>query len=364
MLISIGVFAVTFAFCFGLSLLFVRSGRNRANQIITGSGTRPLLFGPLTNALAGVLKGNEKQREKLQTFLRHAGHYHRSALTEFMALRNALVVGWALLVTATIVVATEPGDGAMLILLLVGGIGGILLYSLPRLILEAMAKKRLQKIEESLPDALDMITMCMSGGLPLQMSMTRVGSELERTHRDLAFELKVIGRQMEAGSLEGALKNFSGRIDTPEVQSLAAIIGQTEQQGSSVSLAFQDFADNVRLARRQTADEKGNKTALKLLFPLVFCLAPPVYMMLLMPAAIEMSQFIKRETAPGGALSADPETVGELLDGNDVFGTSDSVGDLMDEITSERTRRARQRQIERQQQGRRPQNSGTSALNL
>ena len=90
------------------------------------------------------------------------------------------------------------------------------------------------------------------------------------------------------------------KIDTPEVQSLAAIIGQTEQQGSSVALAFQDFADNVRLARRQTADERGNKTALKLLFPLVFCLAPPVYMMLLMPAAIEMSQFIKREAQPGG----------------------------------------------------------------
>lgn len=362
MLIPVGVFAVTFVFCFGLSLLFVRSGRNRGSQILTGSGARPLIFGSLTHALAGVLKGNEKQREKLQTFLRHAGHYHRSALAEFMALRNALVIGWAFLITLTIVAATEPGDRGMLILLLVGGIGGILLYSLPRLVLETMAKRRLQRIEESLPDALDMITMCMSGGLPLQMSMTRVGGELEKTHRDLSFELKVIGRQMEAGSLEGALKNFAGRIDTPEVQSLAAIIGQTEQQGSSVALAFQEFADNVRLARRQTADEKGNKTALKLLFPLVFCLAPPVYMMLLMPAAIEMSQFIQRETQPGGALSADPETVGEVLEGNDVFGAQEGVGDMLDEIASERTRRARQRAIERQRRGQ--ENVGTSALGL
>ena len=257
------------------------------------------------------MPSNPKTQEKLVTFLRHAGHYHRAALQEFTALRNALILGWMFVTLTLIVVATQPGDQRMVVLLLIGGIGALLLYSLPRLILETMAKHRLQRIEESLPDALDMITMCMSGGLPLQMSMQRVSGEIEPIHRDLAFELKVIGRQMEAGSLEGALKQFAGRIDTPEVQSLAAIIGQTEQQGASVALAFQDFADNVRLTRRQNADEQGNKTALKLLFPLVFCLAPPVYMMLLMPAAIEMSQFVKRETQPGGALSADPDTVAE-----------------------------------------------------
>ena len=88
------------------------------------------------------------------------------------------------------------------------------------------------------------------------------------------------------------------------------------------------------------------------LFPLVFCLAPPVYMMLLMPAAIEMSRFIKNETQPGVALSADPDTITEVLDGNDLFGSTDSVSDLMDEVTSERTQRARQRQIDRQRQQR------------
>lgn len=127
-----------------------------------------------------------------------------------------------------------------------------------------------------------------------------------------------------------------------------------------MALAFQDFADNVRLTRRQNADEQGNKTALKLLFPLVFCLAPPVYMMLLMPAAIEMSQFVKRETQPGGALSADPDTVAEALEGNDVFGATENASSVLDEVASERTRAARQRAIQRQ----RNRNSSVPALNV
>jgi hypothetical protein len=156
---------------------------------------------------------------------------------------------------------------------------------------------------------------------------------------------------MEAGSLEGAIKQFAGRIDTQESQSLAAMIGQTEQHGSSVALAFQEFADNVRLARRQRADEQGNKTALKLLFPLVFCLAPPVYMLLLMPAAIEMSRFIQKETQPGGALSANPQNVAEALDGNDVFGANENVSGLMEQIGSDpRSQAARIREIRQRQE--------------
>ena len=359
MLIPLAAFAVTAAVCFGLSMLFIRSGRNR-DRIITGSGPRSLIFGPLTPGLAGIMPRTGKTQEKLATFLRHAGHYHRSALQEFNALRCVLLLGWTFLILALMVATTQPGDSGMLLWLIVGGIGAMLLYSLPRLILETMAKNRQQRIEESLPDALDMITMCMSGGLPLQMSMQRVSEEIEPIHRDLAFELKVIGRQMEAGSLENSLKQFAARVDTPDVQSLAAIIGQSEHQGASAALAFQDFADNVRLTRRQRADEQGNKTALKLLFPLVFCLAPPVYMMLLMPAAIEMSQFVKRETQPGGALSADPETVGQVLEGNDLFGANESTSDLMDEISSERTQRA----LERQRQRQRNQNTPPPGLNV
>jgi len=158
-----------------------------------------------------------------------------------------------------------------------------------------------------------MATMCMSGGMPLQSALVRVSDEMQSIHPDLAFELRVVGRQMEAASLDKAVSQFAARIEAPEVQSLAAILGQTERQGAGVAAAFELFADNVRLNRRQRAEEAGNKTAIKLLFPLVFCLAPPVYLMLLAPAAMELTDFVRRERQPGGALSASAESVAPLL---------------------------------------------------
>ena len=76
-----------------------------------------------------------------------------------------------------------------------------------------------------------------------------------------------------------------------------------EHLGGNVSSAFRDFADSIRRTRRQSAEERGNKASVKLLFPVVFCLAPPIYILLLGPAALELKQFVQRENRPGGALS-------------------------------------------------------------
>jgi tight adherence protein C len=299
--------------CCAVMIRLIRAGRNRDDDGGTRGMRRPLLFGSLTAALAGILPCSAPTRAKLTRFLHHAGHYHRHALAEFLALRNTLVVGWVLLAATALVVITDPGDGQALPIGLGGLIVAILLYTLPRLFLEVIGNNRVRRIEESLPDALDMATMCMSGGVPLQSALVRVSDEMQSIHPDLAFELRVVGRQMEAGSLDMAVRQFAARIDAPEVQSLAAILGQTERQGSGVASAFELFADNVRQNRRQRSEEAGNKTAVKLLFPLVFCLAPPVFLMLLAPAAVELTDFVRRERQPGGALSASAESVRPLL---------------------------------------------------
>jgi len=326
MLIPAAVFLVVSMVFFAGALIILRSGQNREDRGLGDSMRRPPMFGPLTETLAGAIPSSGIAKERLSRFLGHAGRYQRSALTEYLALRNALVIGWILLVVTFVLVATEPGDGWLPRAAIVGVIGTMVFYAVPRLMLEAMAKSRLQRIEGDLPDALDMITMCMTGGLPLPVAVSRVSEELGSSHADLAFELRIVGRHMEAGSLDGALRRFAKRIDTPEVQSLAAIIGQTEIHGASVGTAFHDFADNVRTSRRQRADELGNKTALKLLFPLVFCLAPPVYMLLLAPAAIELKTFVEREREAGGVLSVAPDNF------NDVFEGRITIGDTIEDF--------------------------------
>lgn len=312
MLLAVIAFLLIFALCFGTLMLFVRGGRNREYDVAGPQGRRGLIFGPLTHALAGVLPIRADTRHTLARFLRQAGHYHAQALAEFLSLRNALVIGSLLLVVVAIVVLTNPGEAGMYQIAVGGAIVVGLLYALPRLGLESMAKNRTRRIEESLPDAMDMITMCTSAGLPLQHAIAKVSTELQSSHPDLSFELRIVGRQTEAGSLTSAIQQFAKRIDVPEIHSVSAMVWQAEQQGSSVAGAFHAFADQVRLKRRQRAEESTNKAAFKLLLPLVFCLAPAVYLLLLSPAVLDLMDFFRREKQPGGALSGSVQNVQTL----------------------------------------------------
>ena len=230
-----------------------------------------------------------------------------------MALRNALVVGCVLLTATLLAAIPTPAFGPTVTILGVGLGVTVLLFSLPTLILRNMAESRVQRIRYSLPDAVDMITMCMSGGLPLHHSLARVSQELDSIHPDLACELKIIGRHLEVGSLDGALTKFAGRLDVAEVRSLTVLVGQTEKQGGSVAGAFEEFSDNVRRTQRQRAEEHGSKVVVKMLFPLVFCLAPPVYLLLLAPAVMELRSFMIQENRPGGILTPDTTSPDQAL---------------------------------------------------
>ncbi len=305
LLLVLLAFVLISSACFGILTLFIRGGRNRSDDVPAPGGRRGLVFGPLTPALAGVLPAGTQFRAECTRFLRQAGHYHAQALAEFLSLRNALVVGAVLWIATTIVVVTEPGDALTVPLVIGGAIVVALLYAVPRLVLESMAKARTRRIEESLPDAMDMISMCVSAGLPLPHAISRVSEELQSSHPDLAFELRIVGRQTEAGSLTSSIQHFAKRLDIPEIHSVAAMVYQAEHQGASVAGAFQAFSDQVRLHRRQRAEEAGNKQAFKMLFPIVFCLAPAVFLVLLGPAVMEMREFLRRERQPGGALSLD-----------------------------------------------------------
>lgn len=308
-----GLFLIAFilitAVCFGVLSLFVTSRANRDDEVRTVQGPRPLIFGSLTHALAGILSVSAENRERLAKFLRQAGHYHAHALTEFLALRNALLLGTLLLVVVAIVVFTEPGEPAMFEWIGGGVILMILVYALPRLVLEMRATNRVRRIEGALPDALDMVTMCTSAGLPLQNALARVSDEMHTTHPDLAQELRLVERQAGAGSLNSAMQHFAKRIDIPELHSVSSMMWQAENQGASVSTAFHAFADQVRLTRRQRAEQAGNRAAFQMLFPLVLCLAPAVYIVLIGPAIMDLRDFFRRETQAGGLLRSTQQNI-------------------------------------------------------
>jgi len=299
-LLIMGTFFGTSLVVFLLGRMLIGGGRNQAEEI---GSRRRLILGGLTEPMAGILPVSTSKAQKLKKELVRAGYYHRKALEEYLAFRNAAMVCWLLFVATALVTAVEPGSQEANKLLMLGGGVLLLIYSVPRVILSSQASARTRRIHHALPDALDMITMTVSGGVPLQRALKRVGQELSHTHRDLACELTIIHHQADAGSLEQALNSFASRVDVPEVTALAALVRHAERLGGNVAAAFREFADSVRRTRRQRAEEQGNKASVKLLFPVVLCLAPPIYILLLGPATLELKNFMNRENMPGGVLA-------------------------------------------------------------
>ena len=195
------------------------------------------LFGRLTPVLAALLPESEGRREEIKAELQTAGYYGPHAWQNLAAVRYLgimlplLAMGAALLGTPR---RFEPLVLTLLVLLPLFG------WAVPRLVVRRRAADRLWRIEQAMPDMLDMLNMCVSQGLTVGESLRRVARELRPVHPDLATELGIVCEQAELGTFRQALENFSRRIDSPEVHSFTSLLVQTEQIGTSVSQSLSE----------------------------------------------------------------------------------------------------------------------------
>lgn len=274
------------------------------SQQTTTVQPRTPVFGPIGVILAWLPPCTGQSATALRKELQQAGHYHRHAFVDFLSIRNVLVIG-VLLLTAAIAnaAAIHAARDPRWVVYFLGAMVAMVLFSAPRLWLQAKARGRVKRIQQSVPDALDMITMCMSGGLSLLQALERVRAELKFSHPDLAVELAIVQRHAEAYTLEHAMGRFAARMDTPEVSSLSNVVSQTERLGANVGAALLEFSEDIRRAFRQRAEERGNRVSVKMLLPVALCLAPPVYILLLAPALLELRSFVTEENRPGGVLA-------------------------------------------------------------
>ncbi len=286
------------------------AGRKRVRHIsdIYRPGMRQTP-GKLRRAFAGLLPTSESGLDRLEQELKRAGYYASFAAIEFLATRNLIVVGLAIFGGAA-AVASDPTTAIPKLTLIATACSATFAYVIPRLILKIQARQRLGRIETGLPDALDMVRMCLTGGLPLRNALERVAQEVEFFHPDLAVELEVVRRHAEADTMPKALREFARRLNTPDVNALATLVSQTERLGTHVAVAVTEFADSVRRQQRQRAEERASKTSIRMLFPVIFCLAPPVFILLLGPPVLQLKNFLKDAHGTGGVLN--PETYSEL----------------------------------------------------
>ena len=161
-------------------------------------------------------------------------------------------------------------------------------YMLPGLVLEYLIKKQKRRIENGLPDALDLMIVCVEAGCSLDQAILKTSVELEISHPELAAELTMITTEVRAGKprLE-AFKNFAARTRVDDVRALVAMLVQTDRFGTSIAQALRTHAETSRTKRRQRAEERAAKIGVKLVFPLVFFLFPAFYVVTLGPAIIQ-----------------------------------------------------------------------------
>lgn len=232
-----------------------------------------------------------EKREKLRNRVIQAGLYRPTATAVFVAIRIFLLaapMGLGLLAANA---GLLPRNQALLYGAVASGLGTIA----PSMWLDHLKRSRQQQIRRALPDALDVIVVCLEGGLSLPAAMARVASELNSAHPMLALELAIVEREIQMGRTAGeALKQFAQRFDLSELRSLASVTAQAEKFGASVINALTVYADSMRMKRKQRAEELAQKASVKILIPTILCIFPAMYIVLLGPAAIQIFEvFIK-----------------------------------------------------------------------
>lgn len=172
------------------------------------------------------------------------------------------------------------------IIVAAAGFGG---YALPNYILEYLISKRQEEIKFSLPDALDLMVVCVEAGLGLDQAILKVSEELQPTHKEIAEEFGLVTLEMQAGkSRTEALRNLSERTGESELRKLIAILIQTDRFGTSMGESLRTHSDFMRVRRRQEAEERANKVGVKLVFPIFFCILPAMLIVVAGPGILQI----------------------------------------------------------------------------
>jgi tight adherence protein C len=160
-------------------------------------------------------------------------------------------------------------------------------------VLARVAKRRQHRIRLGLPDVLDLLVVSVEAGLGLDQAIQRVGEELDFAHPDLSDELRLVNLELRAGKARiEALHNLADRTGVDDVASLVAMLVQTDKFGTSVAQSLRVHSETVRTKRRQRAEEAAAKTGVKMVFPLVFCIFPAIWVVTIGPAAIKFIQIL------------------------------------------------------------------------
>lgn len=221
--------------------------------------------------------------EQISVTLRRAGRPDTDADRYLAARVLSLIAAPVVAVVAWNLAASFGG----LLQLAITGVAVACCTILPSRRLNKQVETREEAIRRELPDILDLLVICMEAGLGFTAAVSRTVAHLEG---EMADEFSLALGEMRAGASRAeALGNLAERVQIPEIRSFVVAIRQADQFGISVSQVLREKADDMRIFRRQAAQEKAQKAPVKMLVPMVFCIFPPLFAIVIGPAAITLS---------------------------------------------------------------------------
>lgn len=224
--------------------------------------------------------------QKLQKQLMHAGFRSRNAPIIYRAIHLFSMAAFPLVVALVCALSPKAAHHMFIWILFAFVIG----FFLPRYVLQRMIRSRQLRVRWGLADALDLMVISVEAGLGLNAAMMKVSSELKQVHPDISEEFELANLEIRVGrERDEALRNLAERTGVDDLRSLVAMLIQTDKFGTSIARAIRVFSDSLRTKRRQRAEQAAQKAAVKLLFPLACFLFPTLFIAILGPALIQLS---------------------------------------------------------------------------
>jgi tight adherence protein C len=250
----------------------------------SGTGLERVLY------VISLVPGGEDWMGGTEKLLKQAGSRRKSALAIYCIGVLAFVLT---LIAATVYLQEDNPGGATSML---GGLVAALLlgFILPKQILYRMVKRYRAKLQDALPDTVDLLGIVLGTGLGLDQAMMRVSEEMQYIYPELANEFATVVMQVRAGQERGkAFNQFIRRTGIEDIKSLAAMIIQSEKFGTSLAQALKVYADDLRGRRRLRAEAAVGKAGIKMLFPIVVFILPVLFVITLVPGMLSVLQNLK-----------------------------------------------------------------------
>jgi tight adherence protein C len=304
-LLSMGAFLAVFAATYGVGIaMFLRAYGDRRRALArlrdmavdeapaARAPARPDVWQRVLPRLGDWLLPRQSHTAALRDRLWQAGCYRPNAAGIFLGTKLILMLLLPLLAAAIPFLLGELSLRHAVLLSVFASAAGMLA---PGLWLDALVRRRHRALRHGLPDALDMLVLCLEGGVSMSAAFQRVTGEVQIVHPVLGEEMAIMQREAQLGlSVGEALKKLGQRCGLGEVRDLASVLLQSERYGASMVKALKMHAETWRQERQQQIEELAQKASVKILFPTLLCIFPAIFIVLLGPAAFQMASLFTK----------------------------------------------------------------------